>query len=63
MSDLKIVQITVKNPIDIRDETVLFFYVAKEGRVEGYVTPELTRTGDIDFIHGQTSDLGKFKIR
>ncbi|CAL8078332.1 unnamed protein product [Orchesella dallaii] len=48
---------------DMRDETVLFFYVAKEGRVDGQMVPEFDSNGDLSAVRSTNTDLGNFVIR
>lgn len=48
---------------DLGDETLLFFYMAKEGRVEGSMYPEYGANGDLIAVRGSTTDLGNYAIR
>lgn len=51
------------NNLEMGDETVLFFYIAKEGTFYLDAEAEFNPQGDMSGIRGYSAVLGNFKIR
>lgn len=51
------------NNLEMGDETVLFFYVAKEGTFYLDAAAEFDPQGDMSGIRGYSAVLGNFNIR